>query len=301
MGLSLSCRAAGSLASLRERGQQCVSVGRGVRDTVSPLFTVHGAIGTVVEVAWQTAHAAAYPFGLVGDRQTSDRRGYRIDHLPPIQRSLTSLRVETAGMPILLVHGMADNRSVFAVLRAGLHRRGFGQISTMNYSVFTADIRVAAARLADEVDAIVADTGYEQIHVVAHSLGGLIARYYVTRLGGHQHVHTLVTLGTPHGGTYAAYAWNSALTRQLRPGSPLLAELEAPMPGCRTRFVAYWSDLDHLVLPHANGAVTHEDLQVRNVALHGVGHMSIPVMASVVHSVGHDLSVPFASSARVAG
>ena len=42
-----------------------------------------------------------------------------------------------------------------------------------------------------------AETGFERIHVIGHSLGGLIARYYVTRLGGDARVHTLVTLGTP--------------------------------------------------------------------------------------------------------
>ena len=40
-------------------------------------------------------------------------------------------------------------------------------------------------------------SGYERVHIVGHSLGGLAARYYVSRLGGDAHVHTLVTLGTP--------------------------------------------------------------------------------------------------------
>ena len=100
----------------------------------------------------------------------------------------------------------------------------------MNYSPFTADVRVAAAQLAEEVEALVAETGYERIHVVGHSMGGLIARYYVTRLGGDERVHTLVTLGTPHHGTYTAYGWHSQLTRQLRPGSGLMRELDQPVP-----------------------------------------------------------------------
>ena len=113
---------------------------------------------------------------------------------------------------------MVDNRSIFTVLRRGLVRRGFGQIETINYSILTDDIRSAAARLGAEVERIVEETGYERIHVIGHSMGGLIARYYVTRLGGDAHVHTLVTLGTPHRGSYLAYSWNNGLTRQLRPG-----------------------------------------------------------------------------------
>ena len=38
--------------------------------------------------------------------------------------------VEAAGTPILLVHGMVDNRSIFTLLRRGLRRRGFGRVLT---------------------------------------------------------------------------------------------------------------------------------------------------------------------------
>jgi pimeloyl-ACP methyl ester carboxylesterase len=161
----------------------------------------------------------------------------------------------------------------------------------MNYSPYTADVRVAAAQLAEEVEALVAETGYERIHVVGHSMGGLIARYYVTRLGGDERVHTLVTLGTPHQGTYTAYGWHSQLTRQLRPGSGLMRELEQPVPGCRTRFVVYWSDLDQMIFPQRNAALEHPDLSVRNIDLHGVGHMSLPIIGSVVHGISSTLAL----------
>ena len=135
-----------------------------------------------------------------------------------MQRGLVISDVEAAGTPILLVHGMVDNRSIFTVLRLGLRRRGFGRVTTMNYSPLTSDIRVAAAQLAEEVEALVAETGYERIHVIGHSMGGLIARYYVTRLGGDERVHTLVTLGTPHHGTYIAYAWHQPAHAAAAPG-----------------------------------------------------------------------------------
>jgi pimeloyl-ACP methyl ester carboxylesterase len=180
---------------------------------------------------------------------------------------------------------MIDNRSIFAVLRRGLINRGFGRIETINYPVLTGDVRSAAARLGAEVERLVAETGYERIHVVGHSLGGLIARYYVTRLGGDSRVHTLVTLGTPHQGSYLAYAWNNGLTRQLRPGSGLLTELAQPVHDCQTRFIAYWSDLDQVVLPQRHAALHHEDLNVHNIALHGVGHGSLPFTRTVVQGI----------------
>ena len=120
--------------------------------------------------------------------------------LSPIQRGLLIGDVEAAGTPILLVHGMVDNRSIFTVLRRGLRRRGFGRVLTLNYSPLTNDVRLAAAELGRPVERLCAETGFERIHVIGHSMGGMIARYYVQRLGGDARVHTLVTLGLPaHG------------------------------------------------------------------------------------------------------
>lgn len=249
------------------------------------LLTPAGMAGAAVELAWASTHVALYPLGLLGGTDSLNGHGYSLEALPPLQRGLVIGDVEAAGTPILLVHGMIDNRSIFTLLRRGLRRRGFGTVVSINYSPLTADVRVAAAWLAQEVESLVAETGYERVHVVGHSLGGLIARYYVTRLGGDQRVHTLVTLGTPHGGTFNAYVLPSHLCRQLRPGSELMRELSAPVSGCRTRFVSYWSDLDQLVFPQRNARMTHPDLTVRNIAIHGTGHMSLPINGDVVHRI----------------
>lgn len=254
------------------------------------LSTPTGLVGAAVEAAWLTTHVALYPWGLVVRHGADSQHGYRVEHLPPVQRGLVISDVEAAGTPILLVHGMVDNRSIFTLLRLGLRRRGFGRVTTMNYSPLTTDVRAAAAQLAEEVEELVAETGYERIHVVGHSMGGLIARYYITRLGGDERVHTLVTLGTPHHGTYTAYGWNSQLTKQLRPGSGLMRELDQPVPDCQTRFVAYWSDLDQMIFPQRFAALEHPDLSVRNVDLHGVGHMSLPILGSVVHGISTTLA-----------
>ena len=86
--------------------------------------------------------------------------------------------------------------------------------------------------------------GYERIHVIGHSLGGLITRYYVQRLGGDSRVHTLVTLGTPHQGTQLARA--APLLPLVRQLTPLAGDSGAGRAGtgCRTRFIAFHSDID---------------------------------------------------------
>ena len=258
---------------------------RGVRSICSPA----GLRGAGTEALWSLAHLAIYPLGVAREQAAAVAREqagrFTLDDLPPVQRGLLLGDVVAAGTPILLVHGLVDNRSVFTLLRRALRRRGFGRVMTLNYSPFLQDVRAAAAQLAELVEQTCEQTGHERVHVVGHSLGGVVARYYVQRMGGDARVHTLVTLGSPHAGTWAAHLMASRLVRQLRPGSELLRELAAPAPGCRTRFVAFWSDLDQLMVPKQSARLEHPDLAARNVFLRGVGHMSLPIDGRVVHQI----------------
>ena len=253
----------------------------GARALCSP----QGARGVAVEAAWIAAHLALYPLGFMQEKARPTAARYSLDDLPPVQRGLVIGDVEAAGTPILLVHGLVDNRSIFTLLRRGLRRRGFGRVVTINYPVLTSDIRVAARALGEQVEALCAETGFERVHVVGHSMGGLIARYYVQRLGGDARVHTLVSLGSPHAGTRAAQLPPLRICRQLRPTSDVIAELAEPAPGLRTRFVAFWTDLDQLVVPKRSARLEHRDLTVRNVFVRGVGHMSLPIHGRVVHEI----------------
>ncbi len=249
------------------------------------LLSPSGVRGALLEAAWIAGHLVMYPFGVAEERTLDVLGRMQTQSLPPVQRGLLVGDVEAAGTPILLVHGIVDNRSIFTVLRRGLRRRGFGVVGAFNYHSLVDDIRAVATRLADVVEELCEETGYERIHVVGHSLGGLIARYYVQRLGGDARVHTLVTLGTPHAGTTPARYFPHPLVRQLRPDSDIIADLAGPAPGCRTRFLSVWSDLDQLIIPKQSAKIEHPDLNARNVFVRGVGHLSLPVDGRVVHEI----------------
>ncbi|MBW0011484.1 MAG: hypothetical protein JO063_15465 [Pseudonocardiales bacterium] len=105
-----------------------------------------------------------------------------------------------------------------------------------------------------------------------------------------------MTLGTPHGGTVAAYLLPTPVLHQLRPHSDIVAELAAPSPGCRTRFVAVWSELDGWIVPQRNARLDHPDLLVANHQLSDVGHLSLPVDPRAVHTVVSALASPTSAS-----
>ncbi|WP_232303862.1 alpha/beta fold hydrolase [Pseudofrankia sp. DC12] len=249
-------------------------------------------LGLVTEAASLATHVAFYPAGVrAGHARAADR--YSLAGLGPLQRGLLIGHPAAAGMPILLVHGLVDNRSIFARLQRTLRHRGFSHVETVNLPLYAIDVPTAARMLAVTVTEVCGRTGYQQIHIVAHSLGGLVARYYVQRLAGDDRVHTLVTLGTPHGGTRLAHLVPRVvpyrLVASLRPGSPLLTELAEPASGCGTRFLAIGGGLDSVVRPES-AALRHPDLVGRNVTVPGLGHHALPFNGDVAHGIAAALA-----------
>lgn len=250
-----------------------------------------GLRGLAVETAYIAFHVGLYPWGMVDQvlQPAGTFAHHRTDTLPPGQRSLIVSDMAASTTPVLLVHGIIDNRSIFALLARALRNRGFGVVHAVNVGVLATvagDVRSAAREIGNHVEALCAVTGSDRVHVVGHSLGGLMARYYVQRLGGDRRVDTLVTLGSPHRGSEIARLLPpTTVPRQLTPGSDLLAELDEPAPGCRTQFVAVWSRQDQLILPQRNARLQHADLDVTHVELDHVGHLAMTADPDVVHTV----------------
>ncbi|MEU5719529.1 alpha/beta fold hydrolase [Streptomyces sp. NPDC020403] len=277
---------------------------------------------TVLELAVLAGHLLVYPSGMTPERRASAARpgpGTRTDPAPdaptgaggntpntplatargttaPTARSTRSadaaaLPTDPLGgagdrPPVVLLHGFIDNRSVFVLLRRYLSRHGWHHLESLNYSPLTCDVRTAAELLARHVEEICDRTRHHEIDIVGHSLGGLIARYYVQCLGGDRRVRTLVTLGTPHGGTAVApLAAALPIVRQMRAGSDLIEELRRPAPGCSTRFVSFWSDLDRVMVPVGAARVDHPDLDAVNVRVTGIGHLALPVHPAVAAAI----------------
>ncbi|WP_309055489.1 alpha/beta fold hydrolase [Streptomyces sp.] len=256
---------------------------------------------TALELAILTGHLVLYPSGIVAERLSAapapdtDTAGD-----PGPDGEVRQVRAR-GRRPVVLLHGFVDNRSVFVLLRRALLRGGRDCVESLNYSPLTCDLRTAAEVLGRRVEEIRERTGHDEVDVVGHSLGGLIARYYVQRLGGDARVRTLVTLGTPHAGTTVApLADAHPLVRQMRPGSEVLRELAEPAPGCRTRFVSFWSDLDRVMVPVETARLRHADLVVHDVRVSGIGHLALPVHPTVATGVleALDADGPAAPGAR---
>lgn len=256
----------------------------------SPVHGASMARATAVDLAVLAGHLLLYPTGILPERGRAPAPDATATGAAPG----APLRLPTGGRahpPVLLLHGFVDNRSAFALLRRSLLRHGWTRVVALNHSPLTCDIRTAAELLGRHVEQICTESGHRRVDIVGHSLGGLVARYYVQRLGGDARVRTLVTLGTPHSGTRAIPLLTPhPLIRQMRPGSALLEDLAGAARGCRTRFVAFWSDVDQLMIPLEAARLEHRDLRAKNVMVRGIGHLALPVHGAVAAEIRQALT-----------
>jgi triacylglycerol esterase/lipase EstA (alpha/beta hydrolase family) len=190
-------------------------------------------------------------------------------------------------LPVVLVHGLGGNRGLWLPLRLFLRMNGHRRVHAFGYKDGT--IEQHAGDLKGFLDAVLLTTGEGQVDIVAHSLGGIIARYGIQRLGLAGKVRTLVTMATPHQGTYAARYANTTLTRSLRPESDVIQGLNADdLAGYPLRFFSIYSNRDVYVVP-AEG-MTHPAAE--NVFLPDVSHSEYLVSPQVFRVVASCLSIP---------
>jgi pimeloyl-ACP methyl ester carboxylesterase len=184
--------------------------------------------------------------------------------------------------PVLLIHGYGHNRSAWFVLDRHLRNAGFTSVHTFNYNPFTHDVPQIAARLKERIDLLRSVTGADKVHVVGHSLGGVVIRWFVQELDGEAVVDTAVTVASPNTGTWAAVAGSFGRTgKQLLPGSPVMRRLNArPLPSS-VRWVAYYSNLDLLIQPCASAKLPG----AANLLVKDHGHVSILLSDKVARSI----------------
>ena len=154
--------------------------------------------------------------------------------------------------PLVLVHGLLDTPEVFQKLRHEIGDRRLDLlIPHLSLRLGRTPIEEAAAELAAHIDA--AYPGQTPLDLLGFSIGGVIARTWIQRLGGHRRTRRFISLGSPQQGTLTAQPWpgqifkgladlkwDSALLRELNSNSELLESVD-----CHS----FYSALDLAVLP----------------------------------------------------
>ncbi len=163
--------------------------------------------------------------------------------LPPIMNGKNNRN------PVLLVHGIIRTSAVFRTMSAYLTQQGWS-VHSFNLTPNNATLGLdqLATQVADYVDKTFAPE--QPFDLVGLSMGGLVTRYYVQRLGGIDRVQRFITISAPHQGTRMAYLLPRPACVQMRPGSPFLEDLnkDASMLE-RLNFTSLWTPWDFIIVP----------------------------------------------------
>lgn len=194
--------------------------------------------------------------------------------------------------PVLLVHGIDDTTVLFNILAAYLENQGW---ETYSLNLWPNNGAGGLEPLAEQVSSFADKTlgGDRPFDLLGFSMGGIVSRYYLQRLGGIQRVQRFVTIASPHHGTWMAYArWNRG-GEQMRPDSPFLNDLNADaaeMLG-QINFTSIWTPLDAMIVP-----ATSSQMPIgKNISIPVATHPWMVTDARVLETVAIALSEPLAS------
>jgi triacylglycerol lipase len=158
--------------------------------------------------------------------------------------------------PIVLVHGMWDSSADFKKLRPFLESQGF-EIYSLDLipSNGTAPLEVLATQLEQFIaSTFIAD---QPIDLFGFSMGGIVSRYYLQRLGGLDRVQRFVTVSSPHNGTTIAELALLPGGKQLRVGSPFLQDLNRDIDRlAEIQFTSIWTPMDAIIVPARSSQVS---------------------------------------------
>jgi triacylglycerol esterase/lipase EstA (alpha/beta hydrolase family) len=171
-------------------------------------------------------------------------------------------------LPVLLLHGYVCNRGFMLPLRRYLHAHGISAYSHNLEPVYTGIDNYADA-LDRRIEEILAAAGAGKLVILAHSMGGLVARAYLRKHGA-RHVAKLITLGTPHHGAVTARLGAGENARQMVPGNAWLQRLNEE--ALALPVVSVFSYQDNVVSPQESSILAGAKI----VPLSGMGHVSMP-------------------------
>lgn len=203
---------------------------------------------------------------------------------------------------VVFVHGFGCNRGFWTPWLQRLHAQG-RQFVAVNLEPPFASIDAQARCLDAAVDQVRRATGRAPV-LVCHSMGGLVARAWLrdcpsgqamprevpegeVRQGGlstaqaaAQAIAHVITIGSPHAGTWLArFGW-TANGRQMRSGSPWLQALAAQWRHqAGPAFTCWWSNADNMVMPPGTATLPGAD----NRMVRGLGHVQMAFDARVMN------------------
>lgn len=188
---------------------------------------------------------------------------------------------------LLLVHGFVCNRGLWNPWLPQLQARGVPYVA-VNLEPPFGSIDDYAGTLQRAMQRLHDATGVAPL-VVAHSMGGLAVRAWWRAHAQAEPPHHVVTVGTPHHGTWLGRFGQTPNTRQMRWGGDWVRQLASDEPAARyAHFTCFYSHCDNIVFPPSVATLPGAD----NRHLTGWSHVHLAYHPAVFDEVLRLLALP---------
>lgn len=178
---------------------------------------------------------------------------------------------------VVLVHGFFASAGVWRPLRKHLERTLGVEVASFTHAP-GARVESIARKLAGVIARLPATSN---VHLVGHSLGGVVARWYVQEHGGHSRVTQTISLASPFFGTEVAKRFPFLVGADLHTRSSVLARLRARADEHDVPHLSIVAERDSVVTPTGSACFPAGEV----VVLPGRGHNSLLFDAEVIHHV----------------
>jgi triacylglycerol lipase len=168
------------------------------------------------------------------------------------------LKVGVNQRGVVFVHGYVCNRGLWNPLMEKLQAQGVPFVAVNLEPVF-GSIDNYTPIIHAAVERITAATGLAPV-LVAHSMGGLASRAWLKTVSADALPHRIITIGTPHSGTWLARFGSTLNALQMRQGDAWQKALAAAEPPERlARFTCFYGHADNIVFPASTGTLPGAD------------------------------------------
>jgi hypothetical protein len=171
---------------------------------------------------------------------------------------------------VVLIHGFGCNRGFWTPWLRELRSRGISFVAVNLEPVF-GSIDSYAPIIDAGVQRLSQATGLAPL-LVCHSMGGLAARAWLRSARGEGRAHHVITIASPHRGTWFGRFSHAANGRQMRLDGDWVRELAAAAPkGAGAGFTCWYSNCDNIAFPASTGRLEGAD----NRLIRGAAHVDL--------------------------
>ncbi|NJN56128.1 MAG: triacylglycerol lipase [Leptolyngbyaceae cyanobacterium SL_5_9] len=198
------------------------------------------------------------------------------------------MSASTSRNPVLLVHGIDDTAILFNRMTTYLQQQGW---TVHSLDLIPNNGSVGLDRLAHQVARYIEQNFApdQPIDLIGFSMGGIVSRYYVQRLGGIDRVQRFITISSPHNGTWTAYFRPNLGGNQMQRNSAFLYDLNQDVAAlAQINFTSIWTPMDLMILP----AVSSRLPVGREVILSVPSHPQMVTDARCLKAIADALSEP---------